>query len=247
MFKMLEGNEERSVEIMYSWSKNKERKFIKLYPHNTDEEVARIMKLSYRFVQNKAEELGLKKEDPSKREWTQEEMMFIMKTYSDSPNEYIAEMLNVQKWQVEHIAYRQGLRKTKGYMKEWFDDDDSDLVEKWTSEWNNEMKCSKGHYVVGKILKHLFPYYKVEEEQPIGSLWIDWLIPQLNIAVEVHGEQHSQMSSFFHKTKHDFVKGQENDWSKSEMLESQGISLIVIYHDEEISINLVKAKLEEVI
>jgi hypothetical protein len=45
----------------------------------------------------------------------------------------------------------------------------------------------------------------------------------------------------------DFVKGQENDWQKSEMLESQDISLFVIYHDEKISINLFRAKLEEII
>jgi hypothetical protein len=203
------------------------------------------MKVSYQFVQKKAEELGLEKEDPAKREWTTEEIKWINATYPFSPNSFISDRLNAPKWQIEHIAYRLGLRKQKGY----FDvaDDGNDLVEKWTSEWKKEMGCSKGHYVVGKILQHLFPYHKVEEEQPIGSLWIDWLIPQLGIAVEVHGSQHTNFSEFYHKTKHDFVKGQENDYAKSEMLESQNISLFVVYHDEKISINLIKAKLEEVI
>jgi hypothetical protein len=243
---MLDRSHEGS-EVMFSWSKNKEKKLIKLYPHNSDEEVARIMKVSYGFVQKKAEELGLEKEEPSKREWTNEELQFIRHTYPNTPNEEIASKLGVQKWQVEHCAYRLALRKSKEYMDARIVADDNALVAEWHEEWHSGMKCSKGHYVVGKILKHMFPYHKVEEEQPIGKLWIDWIIPQLNIAVEVHGIQHSQQSDFYHKTKHDFVKGQENDWSKSEMLESQSISLIVVYHDEKISINLIKQKLEEVI
>jgi hypothetical protein len=72
-------------------------------------------------------------------------------------------------------------------------------------------------------------------------------MPHLNIACEVHGQQHSEFNPHFHKTMMDFNKGQENDWQKSEMLESQNISLFVIYHDEKISINLIKAKLEEIV
>jgi very-short-patch-repair endonuclease len=234
---------------VYQWSKNKEKKFIKLYTHNSDEDVAKILKVSYQFVQSKAEELGLTKEEPAKREWSAEEIKYINKMYADNSNEDIAKALGfeIQKWQIEHIAYRLGLRKSKEYMNAILVADDNELATEWSKEWHSDMGCSRGHFIVGKILKHLFPYHKVEEETPIGSLWIDWIIPQLSIAVEVHGSQHSEFSSFFHSTKNDFAKGQDNDWSKSEMLESQNISLIVVYHDEKISINLIKAKLEEII
>jgi hypothetical protein len=229
------------------FSKNMERKFAKLYPHNTDEEVAKILKLPYSFVQKKAEELGLTKEEPAKRDWTAEEIEYINKLYTITSNELLAKTLDAQKWQIEHVAYRLGLRKSKEYLNARLVADGNTLVAEWSDEWHSDIGCSRGHYVTGKILKHLFPYHKTEEEVPIGKLWIDWLLPHLNIAVEVHGAQHLDYNPFFHKTKMDFVRGQENDWDKSEMLESQNISLIVVYHDEKISINLIKVKLEEVI
>ncbi|MER2008895.1 MAG: hypothetical protein ABS939_15705 [Psychrobacillus sp.] len=230
---------------MHSWSKNKEKKFIKLYKYNTDEEVAKILKVSYQFVQKKAEELGLKKEEPIKRDWTAEEVKYINKMYSESSNELIANSLSAEKWQIEHIGYRLGLRKSKDYFN--VADDDNDLVNEWSKQWNSDMKCSKGHYVTKKILEHLFPYQKIVEEEPIGNLSIDLLLPHLNIAFEFHGVQHSAYSEFFYKTKQDFAHAKDNDWVKSEMLESKNISLVVIYHDEKLSINLIKAKLEEII
>jgi hypothetical protein len=188
----------------------------------------------------------LEKQDPAKRDWTAEEVKYINTVYPHLPNQIISEALNAQKWQIEHIAYRMELRKKKGYYK--VEPDDNDLVEQWTKEYEDgNFHCSKGHYLVGRVLKYIFPHQKIEEEVPIGKLWIDWLLPHLNIACEVHGTQHSEFSNFFHSSKADFVKGQENDWQKSEMLESQHISLFVVYHDEKISINLIKAKLEEII
>jgi hypothetical protein len=228
------------------WSKNMENKFVKLYKHNTDEEVAKIMKLPYSFVQKKAEELGLKKEEPAKRDWTAEELKWINATYPFSPNSFIADRLDAEKWQIEHVAYRMELRKNKDYCK--VEPDEFNYVELWTKLYHEGgYKCSLGHFLVGKILRYLFPYQKLEEEVSIGKLWIDWLMPHMNIACEVHGSQHTEFNEFFHATKYDFIKGQDNDWQKSEMLESQNISLFVVYHDEKISINLIKAKLEEII
>lgn len=228
------------------FSKNMERKFAKLYPYNTDEEVARIMKLPYSFVQRKAEELGLEKEEPAKRDWTAEEVKWINTVYPYTSNQTIAHELGAGKWQIEHIAYRMELRKTKEYYD--VEPDNNDLVEHWTKIYHEEdIHCSLGHFLTGKILKYIFPHQKIVDEVPIGKLWIDWLMPHLNIACEVHGQQHLEFNSHFHSTMYDFVKGQENDWSKSEMLESQNISLFVIYHDEKISINLIRKKLEEII
>lgn len=243
---MLEGNRE-SGEVMFSWSKNKENKFIKLYSHNTDEEVSRIMKLPYSFVVSKAEELGLKKEEPSKREWTAEELKYINKTYPFIANETIAKHLDAEKWQIEHVAYRMNLRKDKGFFS-YIKPDEDNHIELWTRMYREgDYSCSLGHFLTYQCLREIFPYQKIEEEAPIGRLWIDILLPHMNIAVEIHGSQHSKFSSFFHSTQDDFKRGQENDWKKSEMLESQDISLFVIYHDEKITLNLIRAKLEEII
>src|SRR5206468_6223485 len=99
---MLEGKRE-SGEVMFNWSKNKENKFKKIYPYNTDEEVSRIMKLPYSFVVGKAVELGLTKLEPSKREWTAEELKYINKMYPRCANRIIANILDVDKWQIEHV------------------------------------------------------------------------------------------------------------------------------------------------
>jgi hypothetical protein len=223
-----------------------ERKFVKLYPHNTDEEVAKILKMPYSMVQRKAEELGLTKEEPSKRKWTAEELKYISKVYPDTPNEILAEQFGCDKWQIEHIAYRIELRKNKDFYK--VEPDDTCDVAIWAKMYyEGDYHCSLGHFLTYKCLRHIFPYQKIEEEVPVGKLWIDILLPHLNIACEVHGKQHLEYNSFFHANKTDFVHGQENDWQKSEMLESQNISLFVVYHDERISINLIKKKLEEII
>lgn len=228
------------------WSKNMENKFVKLYKHNTDEEVSKIMKLPYSFVQKKAEELGLEKEEPAKREWTAEEVKWINTVYAKGSNRFIANILNAEKWQIEHIAYRMELRKSKEYFN--VEPDDNDLIKQWTKQYHEgDCNCSLGHFLTYQSLRHIFPYQKIQEEVSIGKLWIDILLPHMNIACEVHGSQHSEFNSFFHSTKDDFNKGQENDWQKSEMLESQNISLFVVYHDEKVSINLIKAKLEEIV
>jgi hypothetical protein len=245
MPQMLEGNRE-SGEVMY-WSKNKENKFKKLYRFNSDEDVAKIMKLPYHFVQKKAEELGLEKEEYTKREWTAEELKWINVVYPKAKNEFIANHLGVSKWQVEHVAYRMNLRKDKSFFKDVKPDDDNS-IELWTKMYHEgDYKCSLGHFLTYQCLREIFPYQIIKEEVPIGKLWIDILLPHLNIAVEVHGSQHTEFSSFFHSTQADFKKGQENDWQKSEMLESQNISLFVVYHDEKITLNLIRAKLEEII
>lgn len=232
---------------MIRWSKNIEKKFKRIYPHNTDEEVAKIMRLPFGFVVRKAYELGLEKAEPAKREWSEQELKFVQKMYPNFTNQFIAENLNVSKMQVGHIAYRLGLRKSKEYMTRYVVHDTNNLVSEWSNEWNNTMMVSKGHYVTYKILQHLYPYYRIAQEEPIGNLRIDLYIPDMGLAIEYHGIQHSKFNAFFHETKMDFAKGQDNDIAKSEMLESQEIALIPIYHDEELSIGLIRQKINEVL
>lgn len=224
-----------------TWSKNKENRLKNIYPHKTDQEIADTLKVSISFVNQKAEELGLVKEN-IKRVWSGEEVDYVKLNYGQQDNESLAHALGASKLEISHLIYRLGLRRTHGRLK-----DDNDLVKQWSKEWNKEMKCSKGHYVTKKILEYSFPYHAIREEEPIGNLWVDLYIPQLGIAFEVHGIQHMEFNLFFHNTKDDFKRGQDNDWRKSEMLEDKNIALVVVYHDEDLSINLINRKIREVL
>lgn len=231
------------------WSKNKENRFVKLYKNSSDEEVAKIMKLNLSFVKKKAEELGLQKHKDNKKIWATEEIGFLKKHYSNTHNTLLSQQLCIPKMELEHFAYRLGLRKNINNWKDYLVyDEESGLLEKWNEEYNgNKNSCSRGHYILGKILKHLFPYYKITDEEPIGNLRIDWYIPQLKIAFEFDGEQHLKYNQFFFNTKQDFNNAQNNDYAKSEMCESMGIALVHIYYDEPLTISLVKFKIEQVV
>lgn len=103
----------------------------------------------------------------------------------------------------------------------------------------NRRKTSKYHAQAKKLLKELYPTVRFYEEVPIPvepqkELYLDFYIPSLETAIEVHGEQHYSFSSRFHKTKLDFFKSQRNDALKAEWCELNHIRLIVLpYFDKE--------------
>jgi very-short-patch-repair endonuclease len=231
------------------WSKNKENKFKKLYPTMTDEEVAKIMRLSLGFVRRKAEELELEKEPVGTVPFTTEEISFVKALYPTKSPKEIGLKLGRSATEVEYLAQSLGVRKPKG----WYDriaerDQNLDIVKQWEKEYNQkEMGCSKGHYLVGKILKEIYPFLEHKDEVPIGKLRLDWYVPQLGIAIEFHGVQHEQHIKFFHKTESDFKDAINRDHEKIDMCNNLGITIIRFYHDEPITIDVLKAKIREVI
>lgn len=98
-------------------------------------------------------------------------------------------------------------------------------------------KCSSGHELARQILKELFPSYIIYEEVTLpGSkgqiqthpLYADFLIPNIRILVEVHGEQHYTYSSHFHKDKLDFIRAQKRDQNKIEWCKINNFSHIAL-------------------
>jgi very-short-patch-repair endonuclease len=96
---------------------------------------------------------------------------------------------------------------------------------------------SRPHMAVRKILKELFPGFRILEEQPIDvggyrPLMIDFLLPDLKVAIEVQGRQHDEFVPHFHQTVGGFRKQQGRDKQKANAIEMAGYALIEIRESE---------------
>lgn len=86
------------------------------------------------------------------------------------------------------------------------------------------------------MLDRKFPQFKIRENYKpdwlISSdntwLELDFYIEEINIAIEVQGEQHFRFISFFHKTQDDFEKRKKHDKEKKDLCYGKGIRFIEI-------------------
>jgi very-short-patch-repair endonuclease len=70
---------------------------------------------------------------------------------------------------------------------------------------------------------------------------LDFFLPQEKIAVEVQGQQHYELNTFYHKNRLDFINQLSRDKQKREFCERNNIRLIELPYnesDEEWSIRL---------
>lgn len=96
------------------------------------------------------------------------------------------------------------------------------------------------HLTAREILSRLIPYETVYEEVSLpgsrtranGILYADFFAPNLELIIEVHGQQHYEYSARFHKTKADFRKSQLRDKKKRQWCELNGIGLIELSYNE---------------
>ena len=100
---------------------------------------------------------------------------------------------------------------------------------------------SSHHIRARELLSELFPYQRIYEEVTLpgsktistGLLYADFLIPNKYIIVEVHGKQHYEYCSHFHKTKADFMKSRKRDKKKIEWCEFNDFTIIVLPYNKE--------------
>lgn len=95
------------------------------------------------------------------------------------------------------------------------------------------------HLRARKILKSKFPYVQIYEEVTLtgcrgvgATLVADFLIPSMNILVEVHGAQHYEFTKFYHKTEANFDIHKKNDAIKEEWAKNNNIKYIVLPYNE---------------
>ena len=98
------------------------------------------------------------------------------------------------------------------------------------------------HSKTRELLKELFPRLSIYEEVTLpGSkrvgrsslLYADFFIPELMLIVEVHGKQHYEYCSFFHKDVMDFLKSKKRDSDKSDWCLMNDIKIVTLPYNEE--------------
>ena len=99
------------------------------------------------------------------------------------------------------------------------------------------------HTKAKELLQVLFPYDRILEEVSLpgsktamrkSTLRADLFVPNRDLIVEVHGEQHYKFNSFFHKNKMAFYKAKARDSEKREWCELNNIRLVELSYDEDI-------------
>jgi hypothetical protein len=102
-------------------------------------------------------------------------------------------------------------------------------------------KKSKYHIRARRLLGDLFSGYRVLEEVKLpGStashrrsvLYLDFFIPNLMLAIEVHGRQHYEYVPFFHKSKAGHLKAMARDEDKQDWCEINDINLVVLSYTD---------------
>ena len=106
---------------------------------------------------------------------------------------------------------------------------------------DNNRKRSKYHLRARSLLKEIYHSYRILEEVKLpgstathrkGVLYLDFYIPQIKKAFEVHGQQHYEFSAFFHKSKADFILSQAKDEDKIEWCKINDIDIIVLKYSD---------------
>jgi very-short-patch-repair endonuclease len=101
-------------------------------------------------------------------------------------------------------------------------------------------KKSKLHIKARKLIAQICLETFYEEVTLVGSktkmnttLYADFLSIKSRIIIEVHGAQHYEHITHFHKTKKEFVKAKLRDETKKEWAELNSFILIELPHDKE--------------
>jgi hypothetical protein len=71
------------------------------------------------------------------------------------------------------------------------------------------------------------------EEVPIpgSKLKLDFFVPQLNMAIEVQGQQHTEFNPHFYKDKMAFRRAQLNDQAKKAWCKQHGLNFVELNYD----------------
>tara|TARA_R100000406_G_scaffold7987_1_gene5434 strand:+ start:16500 stop:16922 length:423 start_codon:yes stop_codon:yes gene_type:complete len=110
-------------------------------------------------------------------------------------------------------------------------------LQKYDVKANDKRKRSKHHMRARKLIKEVYHSYRVLEEVKLpGStsthkrsvLYLDFFIPNIRKAVEVHGRQHYEYTPFFHKSKADFILAKARDEDKIEWCELNNIEIVTL-------------------
>ncbi len=96
------------------------------------------------------------------------------------------------------------------------------------------------HVTARELIVEKFPSYRLMEEVAMpgsktamhNQLVLDFFLPNLKLAIEVHGEQHYKFVRHFHGTKKEFTKSKVRDLDKHLWCSQNNIQLVVLPYSE---------------
>jgi very-short-patch-repair endonuclease len=121
-------------------------------------------------------------------------------------------------------------------------------IQRYARELKIQLKREKSYGALGlrQLLLSAFTGYKIEEEYGIGNrLRLDFFVPELKIAFEFDGSQHTEFSEHFHGDEDSFRDAQKRDRNKDEYCALNGIKLVRVTKGSDLSVDdLLQAALQ---
>lgn len=94
---------------------------------------------------------------------------------------------------------------------------------------------SAGHLAAREFLKERYGFDTILEEIHlpgcVGSLFVDFLLPNRRLAVEVQGQQHRVYVAHFHLSPQGFLQQKRRDAVKRQWCETNGFTLVELPDD----------------
>ena len=88
-------------------------------------------------------------------------------------------------------------------------------------------------------IREVFPMEPVIEDMPIKvrgkTLYVDRVLRNLKVAIEIDGSQHLEFVAFYHKDSQGFKDSQHRDRLKEEWLAANGYSFVRFAHNEAVT------------
>lgn len=106
----------------------------------------------------------------------------------------------------------------------------------YTVDLDDKRPRSTYHKRCRELLSKMYQFDNILEELPLPGirLFLDFYIPKLNLAIEVHGEQHYAYNPYMHGSKLGFLASRSRDQKKKEWCEMNGITFLELsYADDD--------------
>ena len=109
------------------------------------------------------------------------------------------------------------------------------------------MVRSKLEQRLDKVLKELFPAEAIVEDMPIKvrgrTLYVDRVLKNVQLAIEVDGRQHSEFIERFHKDAQGFKNSQERDALKEQWLVANGYTFVRFKSTEQLTAKTLRSRI----
>jgi predicted transcriptional regulator len=254
-----------NIDIEINWWTKEETKLLKkLYPDNSNKELEYIMSRTSDAIQLKAAALNLKKSSwwSSADVERLKDMVFerlshakmaknLNRSRSAIHNKLIEQKLTdeCRRWTGKELTKLKQLALSGDYtFLELAVEMNATPGQVYGAcrhnDWERKVKrtISYGNDKMISLLSELFPNYTLVPEYHIGErLRLDAYLKQLDIGFEYDGIQHFRYTPQWHRTKQEFERSKDRDRRKEVLCKQQGITLIRIKYNE----NMTKELLQE--